>query len=271
MPTDFFNADISLPKFTTETTAERIEIIQNYLYMLLEQLRYTLSHLSTENWNEPDLDEFVEEVRAGVVTAHTVISNTIITNTLAAEKANIAEITVDQLDTSAKVKNYLSSDTSDVNYIKIYEQHIQFITASTDGLLTEQARDRNDELLYWTDTTHKTADTAVTAYPVTVYQYTEFVKCDISFKLTGENYAPVITLGTGVGVGDEGKGFIWKSETGLTVKYIAEGGSEIKMELSADGIVTDGNTGEKGVRNVFVSDTAPESPQLNDLWIETDA
>ena len=42
----------------------------------------------------------------------------LITPNLYADKATISELTVDQLDTSVKVQNYLNEDTSDVNYIK---------------------------------------------------------------------------------------------------------------------------------------------------------
>ena len=90
------------------------------------------------------------------------ISNTFITQTLAAETAYIAQLTVDQLETSTKVQNYLNEDTADVNYIKIFEQYIQFITASTDGSETEQVKDRHNNDLYWIDDTFKGTTTNVT-------------------------------------------------------------------------------------------------------------
>ena len=53
------------------------------------------------------------------------------------------------------MKNYLNDNTADVNYIKIFEQYIQFVTASTDGSDTEQVTDRNGSLLYWIDDDNK--------------------------------------------------------------------------------------------------------------------
>jgi hypothetical protein len=55
--------------------------------------------------------------------------NVLITPNLYADNGNIAELTVSQLDTSVKIHKYLNSDTSDVNYIKIVGQTIQFIQA----------------------------------------------------------------------------------------------------------------------------------------------
>lgn len=61
------------------------------------------------------------------------ISNVTITNVLAAETGYIAQLTVDSLDTSTKVHNFLKSDVSDINYIRIRGHVIQFVTASVVG------------------------------------------------------------------------------------------------------------------------------------------
>ena len=53
----------------------------------------------------------------------------VITPNLYADKATISELTVDSLETSTKVQNYLNFITADVNYIQIQDQTIKFITA----------------------------------------------------------------------------------------------------------------------------------------------
>jgi len=78
---------------------------------------------------------FDGELTANVINAikaniDIVISNTIITQNLYATRGTIAELTVDSLDTSDKVANYLAANTADVNYQKIFDQHFQWITAS---------------------------------------------------------------------------------------------------------------------------------------------
>lgn len=58
MPSNLLNADTSFPQFTRETSdREKIEKITSYLFMLLEQLRYTLANLDQDNFNEAGLNE----------------------------------------------------------------------------------------------------------------------------------------------------------------------------------------------------------------------
>ena len=58
MPVSLLNADTSFPSFTEGTsTSEKVDIMMNYLYMLLEELRYTFGNLGTENFNDNSLNE----------------------------------------------------------------------------------------------------------------------------------------------------------------------------------------------------------------------
>lgn len=63
MPTSFLSADTNFPRLTADQPVEeRLGKIQNYLYMLLEELRYTLSNLGEENFNEKTLAELGETI-----------------------------------------------------------------------------------------------------------------------------------------------------------------------------------------------------------------
>ncbi len=67
-------------------------------------------------------------------------ADAVFTDSLYAETGDVAELTVDRLSTSKRIRLYILSDTSDDNYIKIQDQYIQFITAAplvSDILLTE--------------------------------------------------------------------------------------------------------------------------------------
>lgn len=199
------------------------------------------------------------------------VSNVTITNVLAAETGYIAQLTVDQLDTSTKVQRYLNHDTSDVNYIKIHSQHIEFITASTDGGSTEQALDRQGNALYWKDDSHDVVTLNESDYPVLMYKYEEVIKAKISFDNVGGIYTPRITLGAGDGVTDKSaKAEIYKGQTGLEVNYYKSNtGDQLQLILSDEGIIQTGNTGAVGIRNIAISAEPPASPQMNDLWIDT--
>ena len=60
MPTSLLSADTKFPNFSgSETTEEKVDQITNYLYMLVEQLRYSMANIGAENFNETEFDNIV--------------------------------------------------------------------------------------------------------------------------------------------------------------------------------------------------------------------
>lgn len=56
MPSNMLDSDVGFPRFTgKETREDQINQILNYLFMLQEQLRYSLSHIGIENFNDASL------------------------------------------------------------------------------------------------------------------------------------------------------------------------------------------------------------------------
>lgn len=67
MPNGMQMLDSGLPQFTgTENTADKVSAIQNYLFMLLEQLRYVLNNLGKENFNSTELESLKTEIKNAV-------------------------------------------------------------------------------------------------------------------------------------------------------------------------------------------------------------
>lgn len=63
MPTDQMLTEQMLPKFRAEESdSERIRAIYNYLFMLVEQLRYSLSNISEDNFNETALEGIKSDI-----------------------------------------------------------------------------------------------------------------------------------------------------------------------------------------------------------------
>ena len=63
MPSMLMLQDSMFPRFTDEVSdSEKIEVMHDYLYQLLEQLRYTLSNLGAENFNDNSLAEIGEGI-----------------------------------------------------------------------------------------------------------------------------------------------------------------------------------------------------------------
>ena len=63
MPGNLLSADIAFPTFTAgQSTDEKLGVVTNYLYMLLEQLRYTMANLGAGNFNDTELAEIGETI-----------------------------------------------------------------------------------------------------------------------------------------------------------------------------------------------------------------
>ncbi len=68
MPNGLFSADTQFPQFTgNETEKQKLEKVQSYLYILLEQLRFTLANMDKNNFNETGFQEISEEITGPVV------------------------------------------------------------------------------------------------------------------------------------------------------------------------------------------------------------
>lgn len=63
MPGNLLNADISFPQLSDgQSSKEQLAMITDYLYMLLEQLRYTLSNLGQQNFNGTELNNIANMI-----------------------------------------------------------------------------------------------------------------------------------------------------------------------------------------------------------------
>lgn len=68
MPSTMHTIDAGFPKFTgAESTEDKVSAIQNYLFMLQEELHYVLHNLGSENINDNSLKELKRDI-AGSVT-----------------------------------------------------------------------------------------------------------------------------------------------------------------------------------------------------------
>lgn len=70
MPSNWLYIDSNFPAFTgEESTDEKVSTIQNYMYMLVEQLRYTLHNLDLTNMNAPAVRRFTGTLTAPIYAA----------------------------------------------------------------------------------------------------------------------------------------------------------------------------------------------------------
>lgn len=65
MPSNWLYIDTNFPSFTQkESVNDKVETMQDYLFMLVEQLRYTLHNLDLSNMNKAAADGFVKTITA---------------------------------------------------------------------------------------------------------------------------------------------------------------------------------------------------------------
>mgnify|MGYP000839089322 FL=1 len=63
MPSNWLYIDTNFPSFTQkESVNDKVETMQDYLFMLVEQLRYTLHNLDLSNMNKTATDKFVKQI-----------------------------------------------------------------------------------------------------------------------------------------------------------------------------------------------------------------
>lgn len=220
--------------------SKAIRQLWDYLLSFQEQITVILRNLDAENFTDTGLREI-----ADMFSADTIISNTTITQEIYSSYGNIANLTVYKLRTDyEKAQKYLNGDTSDVDYISIHDETISFITAkvSAQGGITQLVD--GSESFYWTDETFsQMTSEKTTDYPVMIYDYSEMVKANISFRTialpdNGSTVMPVFTLGAGTGSGDNGKGFLYKGMDGLYLDYHSSiDGSLRRIMLSDSGII----------------------------------
>lgn len=204
-------------------------------------------------------------------------ADAVFTDSLYAEQGDIAELTVDRLSTSRRIRKYILQDTSDDNFIKIQDQYIRWITGtiiSSTGILTEdglnlltesgiplteevgsaateQATNRYGQGLYWQkEPVGHTSDGYPTdADGVQIYATTNPTNWPVAVykytELVKSEYA-FDMVGQNyipqviLGAGDENgnsKGYIYKDELGFYLRYKSSAAKNVDIRFSDDGFV----------------------------------
>ena len=130
MPTTFQLVETTFPNGEGKDTQEQINGVYDYLFMLLEQLRYTLFNLDGSNINQNALSEFIKNISEPIYakiadTDENVNEISITAKGLDARLSN-AEGDITQLDTTAKglqasvsnLNGSVTNLTADVNGIR---------------------------------------------------------------------------------------------------------------------------------------------------------
>ena len=132
MPTQFAALDNAFPAFAGgESTEQKVDALYDYVFLLLENLRYILRNLSPENFNEAEVEDWIGRN----VRAQTVVSEAVVTNELYSRYGAIADLVVDELRTDyQKAARYLAGNTAALDFLHIHDEEIDFISGTTYAL-----------------------------------------------------------------------------------------------------------------------------------------
>jgi len=188
-------------------------------------------------------DALIQSLDADKITGDIGRFGTTVINNLTADKATIAELTVDRLDTSDKVQRRLANDTTTLGYMQLYNQNYDFVQAVYAGDIAglpneEQAVNRFEEPLYWIDVEHTGTTLNATDWPVMVYVYDELVKLKFYHDIDPETgYAnPMMIFGAG-DLNGRSKGYMYKDADELVLSFENSVGEMREIRMGEDGII----------------------------------
>lgn len=177
----------------------------------------------------------IEAVKAQI---DVVVSETVIVNNLYAQNGRIANLTVNHLLTG----DFLSGD-SELFYIDIFADNLNFIQAYKTDEPKVQYTDYNGSLLYWESEAHEFMTTDITEWPVMVDVYDSAVVYSVKVEditdASGTLRVPTITFGRGDGATPlSAKGRLYKNRDSLVVEYNASNtGDKRELILFDQGII----------------------------------
>ncbi len=128
MPGNILSADTQFPNFAgQESPAEQIRTIRNYLYMLLEQLRYTLNNLDAGNFNSEGLKEIQDAISQPIL------------KQLSDTDGNLAELQF----TAAGLASRVSSNEGDISQLEQTAQGLSSRVGNAEGNISSLQQTAN--------------------------------------------------------------------------------------------------------------------------------
>lgn len=106
MPSNWLYIDTNFPSFTGEESPEKkIDTIQSYLFMLVEQLRYSLRNLDFDhNMNQTALQQFIQNVESPINTRITDVEKGLETQIIVTAEGIQTRVTSLETDLNGKIQ-----------------------------------------------------------------------------------------------------------------------------------------------------------------------
>lgn len=149
MPSNWLYIDTNFPSFTQkESDGEKIETMQDYLFMLVEQLRYTLRNLDLKNMNKAAAEGFVKTITqpiyAEIKNAEGSITQLGVTADGLAARISSAEGNITQLGATADgLAARISSAEGNITQLGATANGLSARISSNEGSITNLTADVN--------------------------------------------------------------------------------------------------------------------------------
>nr|DAH16053.1 MAG TPA: endosialidase chaperone [Caudoviricetes sp.] len=127
MPTTFQLVETTFPNSEGKDTQEQINGVYDYLFVLLEQLRYTLFNLDGSNINQNALSEFIKNISEPIYAK------------IADTDENVNEISITAKGLDAR----LSNAEGDITHLDTTAKGLQVSVSNLDGAITNIKTDVN--------------------------------------------------------------------------------------------------------------------------------
>ena len=220
---------------------------------------------------------YFDAIRGDYVFDGALGADAVFTDALYAEMGIVAELTVDELSTSRRIRKYFLQDYSDDNFVHVKDQYTRYITGtivSSTGLLTEdglnlltesglvlteevgaaateQAVNRYGQGLYWQQepVSHTNEGYPLDEHGKQVYATTTVTNWPVVvFKYTylvkkqdAFDYVGQNYIPQSIyGAGDENgnsKGYIYKDENSFKLRYVSSARKNVDITFSDEGFV----------------------------------
>ena len=186
MPSNLLNADINFPNLQGKSTEEKFGTITNYLYMLLEQLRYSMANLGVSNFNEAEIENL-----ANIITEPVYIQLKDQEGNLLSLSAEVDNVTSRVTDVEGNVTTLQQTSSSMMSSISNLEGDVSTLQ-QTAGSLTSRITDAEGNISSLTQTVNG-FESEISSVEGTVSSLTQTVN-SISLGVSNGSSGSTITL-----------------------------------------------------------------------------
>lgn len=239
MPSNWLYIDTNFPTFTgEENTEEKVTTIQNYMFMLVEQLRYSLHNLDLSNMNQTAVERYetslTEPIYARIEDGEENVAQLALTAAGLALRMNDAEGNITSLAATAEGLSVQISDAEDdiiqlgitaqglASQVSNAQGQISSLQQTVNGFSITASNGSDSSYLYLTSNGIVMASTRITFSGVVTFTD---LSASGATTISGDN----IKTGTISAITLQGNQIIGGSITGATLRSVssADNGLEI--------------------------------------------